>query len=299
MWLALLETGSKRGSLIPQWSADLSEEMMGQLGCKAAILSISTPGLEIVSGEDQTRLCREINEWVTNLRDERPQTFGFFATIPSLLDTEAAISEIRYALDTQKADGVSLFTSYGDGQYYLGHERFEAIWHELNIRNAIVYIHPIDRAEKAMPNPKMPQPFLDYPSETARTAFDMIITGVKRRYSNCKVILSHGGGTLPFLIHRASYMWPYYYSGQATTAEIEDDFRSYYYDLALAGTKNILDVLLDLVPHDHILFGSDFPYAPSKVIEKITAELDDREMDPPLRKKIYSENALGLFPRFR
>ena len=298
-WPALLETGAKPISLIPQWSAELSEHMMGKLGCKAAIVSISAPGPEIVSGEAQARLCREINEWGTKLRDEKPEKFGFFATIPSLLDTETAISEIRHALDIQKADGVSLFTRYGDGQYYLGNERFEPIWHELNLRNAVVYIHPIHGAGKGIPNPRMPPPLLDFPSETARTAFDMIITGVKRRYSNCKVILSHGGGTLPFLIHRASYLWPNHYPGQATTAEIEEDFRSYYFDLALAGTKNILDTLLDLVPHDHILFGSDFPYAPSEVVEQVTKELEDREMDPQLREKIYSANALSLFPRFR
>ena len=296
----LLATGDQPvRSLIPEWTPELSVEIMRQLGCKAAILSISTPGPEIVPREAQGRLCREINDWAAKLRDEKPSRFGFFATIPSLLNTDAAIAEIRHALDTLKADGVALFTRYGDGQNYLGHPRFEAIWHELDQRIAVVYIHPIHGADTGVPNSKMPPPFLDYPAETARTAFDMIITGVKRRNPNCKVILSHGGGTLPSLIHRASYMWPHYYPGQATTAEIEEDFRSFYFDLAIAGTKNVVDNLLELVPHDHILFGSDFPYAPSAVIQQMTTALETSKIDPALRSQIYFENALRLFPRLK
>ena len=272
--------------------------MIQNLGCKAAILSISTPGPEIVHGEAQARLCREVNEWAAALRNEKPQQFGFFATIPSLLDTDKALSEIRYALDTLRADGVSLFTSYGDGEFYLGHPRFETIWRELDSRNTVVHTHPIKSSSKGLPDPRMLEPFIDYPSETARMAFNLIISGTKRRHPNCKVILSHGGGTLPSLIHRASYMWPHYYTG-LTTEEIEEDFRSFYFDTAIAGTKNVLDVLLDLVPHDRILFGSDFPYAPSPSIERITKNLQEYKMDPELRKKIYYENALSLFPRMR
>ena len=93
-------------------------------------------------------------------------------------------------------------------------------------------------------------------------------------------------------------MWPPTYSGQPTREHIEEDFKSFYFDLALAGTKNILDVLLDLVPHDRIVFGSDFPYAPTPAIELMTESLEEYEMDPELRKKIYFKNALKLFPRF-
>ena len=127
---------------------------------------------------------------------------------------------------------------------------------------------------------------------------NLIITGTKRKYKNCKIILSHGGGTLPALIHRVSYMWPHQYPNGAKTADIEEDFKSFYFDTAIAGTKNVLDVLLDLVPPEQILFGSDFPYAPSPSIIRMTKELEEYKMDPNVRKKIHYENALRLFPRF-
>ena len=281
---------------VPQWNPDLSEETLQSLGCRSAILAVSTPGPEVLSEELQVELCRESNRYAAALRDKKPQKFGFFAMIPSLLHTEAALAEIRYALDDLNADGVSLFTSYGEGEFYLGNPCFEPIWRELDARSAVVHTHPIESSRKTLPDPRMVQPFLDYPSETAQMALSMIITGTKRKYSNCRIILSHGGGTLPALIHRVSYMWPHYYP-EFTTQQIEEDFKSFYFDTALAGTKNTLDLLFNTVPRSHILFGSDFPYAPYSSIVRMTNGLEDYNMNREQREDIYYKNALRLFPR--
>ena len=193
-------------SCIPQWSPGLSEEALRGLGCPAAIVSVSTSGPKVLSEKLQTDLWRETNQVVATLRDKAPQDFGFFAMFPSLLHTEAALAEIRCALDVLKAGGVRPFTSYGNGESYLGHPRFEPIWRELDARSAVVYTPPIESSSKTIPDPRMVQPFLDYPSEIARMAVKMIITGTKRKYPICRIILSQGGCTLPALIHRTSCM---------------------------------------------------------------------------------------------
>ncbi|KAJ9657505.1 hypothetical protein H2198_004266 [Neophaeococcomyces mojaviensis] len=54
---------------------------------------------------------------------------------------------------------------------------------------------------------------------------------------------------------------------------------------------------LDLIPHDHILFGSDFPYAPLPAYPAFLEELETFEMEPELRQKINFGNALALIPR--
>ena len=51
-----------------------------------------------------------------------------------LPDVDATLAEIAYAYDTLKADGVGLFTSYGD--MWLGHPTFRPVMEELNRRKA-------------------------------------------------------------------------------------------------------------------------------------------------------------------
>ena len=50
--------------------------------------------------------------------------------------------EIEYGLDTLKADGIGLFSNYGD--IWLGDEKLKPIHEELNRRKAVVYVHPIE-----------------------------------------------------------------------------------------------------------------------------------------------------------
>ena len=44
--------------------------------------------------------------------------------------------------------------------------------------------------------------FIDYVHETSRASADLVLHGKKRKYSDIKFILSHGGGTLPTIATR-------------------------------------------------------------------------------------------------
>lgn len=271
---------------------------MTDLGISTSMLSLTAPGCTILSGPPAVNLARQVNESAASIRDNDPSTFGFFAALPPILENvPAALAEIAYALDVLKADGVTLYTRYGPGHTYLGHADIRPIWEELNKRSAVVFIHPTHMVDTNLVNPHLPQPLIDYPHETTRTAVDLIMSKTVHTHPNCKIILSHAGGTLPYLATRAALMLPDYGLSDQNAESFLRDAKSLYYDLALSGNDYTLGLLTIFAKNEHILFGSDFPYAPTPTIRTHTSNLDSYELRREQRWHINRGNALKLFPR--
>ncbi|KAH0175023.1 2-amino-3-carboxymuconate-6-semialdehyde decarboxylase, partial [Aureobasidium melanogenum] len=295
--------GDPSGWATPEWSLDSSRHIMQRLGVQTSILSITAPGACILQGQASHELARKLNLESARIRDQEPEKFGFFANLPDILDTQAALVELQYALDVLKADGVTLFTRYGKGNTYLGHPDVQPIWKELNRRACVVFIHPTHPVDTNTVNPRTPQPIIDYPHETTRTAYDMLTQGTRLKYPACKVILSHAGGTLPYLISRPTGLVRKMPDAAAkdrigaTYDEMMVGFQSFHYDLALSTSPAVLKLLLENVPHDHILYGSDFPYAPPPAYPAFLEDLENSTMTSELRDKINFGNAINLIPR--
>ncbi|KAJ5215368.1 amidohydrolase family protein [Penicillium cinerascens] len=294
--------GDPSGWYIPHWALELDQEINQIMNVSTAILSVTAPGPVIAKDSAAAaQLARECNLSAAGIRDASPAQYGFFASVPSLFDTDLVLEEIRYALDFLHADGVTLFTRYGQGPNYLGHEVFEPVWAELSRRQAVVFIHPTHPQDTALINHGLPQPMFDYPHETGRTALDLITSGRLRQNPGCKVILSHAGGTLPYLIHRAATMLPCMPADRnlgISREEILERARDFYFDTAISANAVTLKALVEFAQPGHLLFGSDFPNAPTEAIIRFTRYVEE-EMPDGVAVEDLRGSALNLFSRLR
>lgn len=300
---AYKESGDKdpSGWTLPSWSLDATKSVMNDQDISTTILSLTAPGCTLLSGPVAAQLAREVNESAAAIRDAEPSRFGFFAALPPILDDmDAAVREAIHALDELHADGVTLYTRYGPGNTYLGDVAFLPLWTALNARHAVVFIHPTHLPSSDLVNPHLPQPLIDYPHETTRAAVDLLMNRRVRDFPNCRIILSHAGGTLPYLVKRAAHTLVDYGLSSQPAEDFLADARTLYYDLALSGNEFTLALLLRFVGPEKILFGTDFPYAPLKTIETNTKELDEfDEVRGETKHRIERGNAQGLFPRLK
>ncbi|RAH78360.1 amidohydrolase 2 [Aspergillus japonicus CBS 114.51] len=289
--------GDPSGWKTPNWSPESDKAICQKLGIRTAFLSVTAPGPDVVKGPESARIARQCNEWAAEFRDQDSQKYGFFASIPSPLeDLDRAISELSYALDVLHADGVTLFTRYGDGNYYLGHRIFRPLWDELNKRHAVVFIHPTTGVDIGTINPLLPAPMIEYPHETTRCAVDLVVSKRVQENPNCKIILCHSGGTLPFIAMRPGVLLSDANLSSMTLEEFLGDCRKFYYEVAQSSSQAI-ELLMKFADPDRVLYGCDYPYCPDKTIDFFTNALNSASLTQEQLSKINRRNALKLFPR--
>ncbi|OJJ05643.1 hypothetical protein ASPVEDRAFT_55480 [Aspergillus versicolor CBS 583.65] len=281
----------------PPWAPSTTLTFMEHNSINAAILScpMSLTAICQDNAAETATLAREVNLYLASLCDQHPTQLGFFASLPSPADTARCVEEIRYALDVLKADGVALFTSYSDK--YLGHPDFEAVWQELNTWKAVVFTHPtMEDRHKSITEPfTIPRPLLDWSHETTRMAVHMILTGALRRYaSDCQIILSHGGGTLPFVAGRIADLDTQTRVSGKSAEEFLAETRLFYFDLALVGHEMPLKIVLDFAADGHVLYGTDFPFVRDEAVARQWGVVGGEELISKTWK-----TAQTLFPRLK
>ncbi|MCP2166225.1 amidohydrolase family protein [Goodfellowiella coeruleoviolacea] len=287
----LLDAGWAAGGLpIPQWTESEALAVMDDQGIQTAVLSVSTPGVHFGDDAEARTWARRVNEFAAERRAGRPDRFGFFATLP-LPDVDGALAEAAHALDELDADGVVLLAN-SNGRY-LGDPEFEPLMAELGRRGAVVFVHP-----GALPGgsgPGVPDYVVDFLLDTTRAAVNLARTHTLSRHPDLKVILSHGGGFVPYAAFRiaATLSMAGGHSPEDTLAEL----RRFYFDTALTASPVSLPSLLAFAAPDHVLYGSDWPYAPTAAVEFFTGQLDAHDLDAETRQAIERGTAEQLFPR--
>lgn len=273
------------GGKAPEWSVEADLAMMDAAGIKKAMLSISS-GPEI---DDAPTLLRKCNEEAANLETKHGGRFGSFASLP-LPDVDASLAEAAFALDQLGADGVIVFASYAGK--YLGDPHFAPLFEELNRRKAVVFIHPNHPPYSLKGQP--PESLIEFPFETTRAAASLILSGAMKRWPDISFILSHAGGTLPFLAQRMSGVLYFRPELAETIGDPMLAVRQFWYDTALSMSAPQIAALLAVADPARIIFGTDFPMAPVALINSSVDLLAQLDMPDQIRPAIAYGNAERL-----
>jgi predicted TIM-barrel fold metal-dependent hydrolase len=173
-----------------------------------------------------------------------------------LPDVDGSLAELSYALDTLKLDGIVLFSNARG--VYLGDEKLDPVFEELERRRAVVFVHPTASPDPAAHALGRPDSLIDFTADTTRAIAHL----------HCE---------------------------RGTAA---DTFRRLYWDTALSWGDPVLQLLRSVVGMDRVLYGSDHPYLRRDLavasLEQLqrTAVLNYDE-----RSAVLGKSALSLLPR--
>ncbi len=279
---------------LPQWSEAAALAQMDKLGVRKAFLSISSPGVHFGEDAAARQLAGAVNEEGSRLKAQYPERFGFFAALP-LPDFDGALAELRHALDVLHADAV-VFETNAHG-VYLGDERLDQLFAELNQRGAVAFIHPTSPSCSCCTELALgyPRPILEFLFETTRSVTNLVLRGITTRFPRVRVIVPHAGAALPVVADRvAGFAGLLGLTPTPTEAELFTAFRSLYYDLAGFPLPRLLPALLTMADPTHLLYGSDTPFTPAPLVEQLLAKLD-QGIPPEYLTAFMSGNAQKLF----
>ena len=276
------------GFPLPKYDVENHLKWMDEAGVETSVLTLAAP--QPTSAD----VVRQTNEAAARIRREHPGRFLFCAALP-LPDVSRAIEEVKYALDTLKADGIKLATNV-NGQY-LGAPELDTLFSVLNERKAVVILHPHrpDPVNRQVMQ-QTPLAMQEYLSETTRAVSNMISRNVLARYPNVKVVVPHCGAYLPLAVPRMKSLTPVMQANKMV-GEIDWDanLAALYYDLAGAHSPEVIRMMLTITTPDHLLYGSDYPYVAPQMLTKSLARmkqyLSDEPDLAPFREMILYQNA--------
>lgn len=294
--LARRNINTLAGIAVPEWTPETFMASLQADGVQTAITSVVVPGL-YAEATELARFSRRSNEYSRTLRDQQPGRVGFFAHLP-LPFTEQACAEAIHALDTLGADGVVLMAS-SDGTF-LGDPAFDELMHELNARNAVVFVHPNIHPATEQLALDTPLSILEYHCDITRAGLNLILSGTMERFHRIRWILAHAGGFLPYVAWRVSLANAMPEYGDTATQGVLTYLRRFYLDTASSVSRSSMATLGELVDPSRLLFGSDTPFAPERQTQQQIEQLVRSNFWKPLQaSQVQRSNALSLFPRYK
>ena len=287
------------GGLKPQsWTPEISLAFMDEAEIDIAVLSISTPGIQLPHRQAGRELARKCNELAASLISKYPNRFGAFAAVP-MPDIDDAIEEAIHTFDVLKLDGVVLFTN--SNGVYLGDPTLRPLFAELQKREAVIYVHPNASPDPIAHSLGLTDNLIDFPTDTTRAIAQLHYGGTFAATPDVKYIFSHAGGTIPYLAGRFAIVDEMKIMGDSSTTDTAaETFRKLYWDTALAWSDPVLHTLRHIAGANKVLFGTDFPYLRRDIAVQSKINIDNStELSQDEKKKVLGGNGLELFPRFK
>jgi 2,3-dihydroxybenzoate decarboxylase len=269
---------------------------MDETGVDLQVISLTSPGVQVFSGELAAELAAQANDQLAEAVRAHPRRFaGLAAVAPQLPDRAAR--EIERAKTELDLRGV-IINSHTRGEY-LDAEKFWPVFEAAEALNAPIYLHP------RTPSPTMIEPYLDYglyfagwgfAVETSLHAMRLIMSGVFDQFPDLKIILGHMGEGLPFWLDRIDnrYLLQVKIGAVEEMKKLPSEYFLNNFVITTAGMTYAAPLKLsnEVLGPDRILFAADYPY---ESMPEAVEFMDSVEISVKDRHRIYHANAEELF----
>jgi aminocarboxymuconate-semialdehyde decarboxylase len=250
--------------VIPQrghFDYGLRIQHMDAAGIDVSVVSLTCPNVYWGDEEVSCRAARESNDTMAEAQRTWPDRIRWFTSLPWEYP-ERAIEELRRTCDTgnERAAGVMVLANVAGRS--LTDPLFAPIWKEIDQRALPVLVHPTDPpGVDQMDMTKFDLSWsVGFMFDTTLAITRMIFEGFFDTYPQLKIIASHGGGTLPYLVGRFEKGDEVEIPSRRKMKRKPTDYlRHIYYD-SITYNPGALQYLISVVGAEQVMFGTDWPH---------------------------------------
>jgi len=122
----------------------------------------------------------------------------------------------------------------------------------------------------------------------------MLFPGTFSRHRGIRFILSHAGGTVPFLAGHIARLQVRPEFAPAVPDGVMFELKRLFLDTVLSANELAFSALLKFVAPTQVLFGRDYPFAPEATMTASVKGLSELALPPETLHAIERANALRL-----
>ncbi len=237
---------------------DLRVKNMNKARVDVAVVSLTCPNVFWGGAETSTRTAHLMNDDMAQAQRAYPDRIRWFASLP-WQHAEAAVAELERAVGSGAVGVMVLGNIAGSA---LTDPGFAPVWEAIDRKALPVLLHPtappgLSEMDLVPYNLVASTGFL---VDTTLAVVRMIFDGFFDRYSKLKLIASHGGGTLPFIVGRLDQCYDNMPACREKIAQKPSDYLRRIYLDSVVYRQEALDLCVSVVGDENVLYGSDYPH---------------------------------------
>lgn len=275
------------------WDIERKLQFMDSVGIDFSVVSLGNPWLNPFAGEDCESIAEELNASLATIEGESDGRVVAMGVLPAN-SPDSAARAVKMIADETCLHGVVSGPSVAGLAF--DEPQLDPLWHALSETQVPLFVHPEDGvAPESLQGYRHTLPVgLGFPMETTIAISRLVFGGVLERFPDLRILVAHGGGTLPYLAGRLDAAWR---SDDEVTRQLpkppSEYLKKLYMD-SLVYWGPALSTAIRLVGTGQIMFGTDYPFSvadPSANLQAIDEELHGSDSLP----HVVNLNAMKLF----
>ena len=231
---------------------------MDEHGVDICVVSLTCPNCYWGGPDVSLKAARVMNDDMTAARTAYPGRIEWFASLPWQYP-ELALGELERAT-AAGARGVMVLANI-DGRP-LTDPSFETTWRAIDAKALPVLVHPTAPPGVAAMDMQRFQltASIGFTFDTSLAVSRMIYDGFFDRYPQLKIIASHGGGALPYLISRVDQCFDNIPACRERISVRPTEYMQKIYADAVVFAPGVLSLCVEAFGASNVLYGSDYPH---------------------------------------